>query len=181
MILQAAQPQHPPLRCIRPPLARPQSPACVLDTSKLLVAHISLFRRPSGPGINPCNATDYFWLSDKPNPNDATGGIVGGPDKDDKFIDSRNEWTYTEVRSGWQAWVSSVFVQMAWIVFAANTSGCTPRQASAQRSLYVVSLPFVCIKMITFVCCRVYGVHCAEASIAMRTVPLTCAAAVCDK
>ncbi|CAN1768501.1 Endoglucanase 7 [Linum perenne] len=34
--------------------------------------------------------------SHKPNPNNVTGAMVGGPDRFDKFIDSRNNYSYTE-------------------------------------------------------------------------------------
>ena len=42
---------------------------------------------------------NYLWFADRPNPYDATGAIVGGPDDKDKFLDVRNEYTYTEVRT----------------------------------------------------------------------------------
>lgn len=33
---------------------------------------------------------------DKPNPNELTGAIVGGPDKNDGFVDKRGNSSYTE-------------------------------------------------------------------------------------
>ncbi|KAL8236795.1 hypothetical protein R6Q59_017876 [Mikania micrantha] len=38
----------------------------------------------------------YWYNTNKPNPNELTGAILGGPDKEDKFIDSRVNSSYTE-------------------------------------------------------------------------------------
>ncbi|KAK9055315.1 hypothetical protein SSX86_026397 [Deinandra increscens subsp. villosa] len=38
----------------------------------------------------------YWYNTNKPNPNELTGAILGGPDKADKFVDSRVNSSYTE-------------------------------------------------------------------------------------
>ncbi|KAM5566176.1 endoglucanase 16-like [Rosa sericea] len=38
----------------------------------------------------------YWYNKDTPNPNELTGAILGGPDKDDKFNDKRSESAMTE-------------------------------------------------------------------------------------
>ncbi|KAK7283161.1 hypothetical protein RIF29_12505 [Crotalaria pallida] len=44
-----------------------------------------------------CGTSFQKWFSvDTPNPNELTGAIVGGPDKNDQFIDKRNASPYTE-------------------------------------------------------------------------------------
>jgi Glycosyl hydrolase family 9 len=39
----------------------------------------------------------YLFMVNRPNPYDVTGAIVGGPTAEDKYIDERNEYHYTEV------------------------------------------------------------------------------------
>lgn len=44
-----------------------------------------------------CGMSFVYWYNiDKPNPNELTGAILGGPDKADKFVDSRVNSSYTE-------------------------------------------------------------------------------------
>ncbi|XP_076940647.1 endoglucanase 16-like [Bidens hawaiensis] len=44
-----------------------------------------------------CGMSFVYWYNvDKPNPNELTGAILGGPDKADRFIDSRVNSSYTE-------------------------------------------------------------------------------------
>ncbi|CAL0327151.1 unnamed protein product [Lupinus luteus] len=44
-----------------------------------------------------CSMSFAKWLNvDSPNPNELTGAIVGGPDKNDKFVDKRTASSYTE-------------------------------------------------------------------------------------
>lgn len=38
----------------------------------------------------------YWYNTDKPNPNELTGAILGGPDKQDRFVDSRVNSSMTE-------------------------------------------------------------------------------------
>lgn len=38
----------------------------------------------------------YWYNTDKPNPNELTGAILGGPDQNDNFIDDRTKSSYTE-------------------------------------------------------------------------------------
>lgn len=39
----------------------------------------------------------FQWMSsDKPNPNNITGAMVGGPDQFDKFKDVRSDYSYNE-------------------------------------------------------------------------------------
>ncbi|XP_019416935.1 PREDICTED: endoglucanase 16-like [Lupinus angustifolius] len=44
-----------------------------------------------------CAMSFTKWLNvDSPNPNELTGAIMGGPDKNDKFVDKRTASSYTE-------------------------------------------------------------------------------------
>ena len=49
-----------------------------------------------GTDVN-CGLSFGEWMApDKPNPNELTGAIVGGPDKNDGFVDKRGNSSYTE-------------------------------------------------------------------------------------
>ena len=51
---------------------------------------------PPGTDVN-CGLSFGDWMApDKPNPNELTGAIVGGPDKNDGFKDSRNTFGQNE-------------------------------------------------------------------------------------
>lgn len=51
---------------------------------------------PPGTDVN-CGLSFGDWMApDKPNPNELTGAIVGGPDKNDGFVDKRGNSSYTE-------------------------------------------------------------------------------------
>lgn len=59
---------------------------------------------PSRPHINrqpePCSTasfSDFAFAAERPNPHTLHGAIVGGPDREDVFLDRRQLFTYTEV------------------------------------------------------------------------------------
>ncbi|KAL1552296.1 cellulase [Salvia divinorum] len=56
----------------------------------------SVPKLPKGEKVD-CGATFEKWLHpNKPNPNELTGAILGGPDKNDKFEDKRGSSSFTE-------------------------------------------------------------------------------------
>ncbi|KAI3682107.1 hypothetical protein L2E82_50139 [Cichorium intybus] len=51
----------------------------------------------AGNGEVNCGMTFVYWYNtDKPNPNELTGAILGGPDRADRFVDSRVNSSMTE-------------------------------------------------------------------------------------
>ncbi|XP_064975364.1 endoglucanase 3-like [Musa acuminata AAA Group] len=43
-----------------------------------------------------CDEGFQFYYDDKPNPNELTGAVVGGPDENDKFADDREDYSQSE-------------------------------------------------------------------------------------
>lgn len=50
---------------------------------------------PNAPVSCPMSFVNWYNV-DKPNPNELTGAILGGPDKNDEFIDKRTNSSMTE-------------------------------------------------------------------------------------
>lgn len=56
----------------------------------------SVPKMPQGSEII-CSTTFAKWLhKDEPNIHELTGAILGGPDRNDKFVDKRSASSYTE-------------------------------------------------------------------------------------
>ncbi|KAI4316461.1 hypothetical protein L6164_024439 [Bauhinia variegata] len=56
----------------------------------------SVPKLPGDAKVN-CGMSFVYWYNkDEPNPNELTGAIVGGPDRNDKFVDKRWNSSYTE-------------------------------------------------------------------------------------
>lgn len=50
----------------------------------------------SHPSKIGCNEGQAYFSSNKPNPNVHVGAIVGGPNSNDKFTDSRSDYSHLE-------------------------------------------------------------------------------------
>lgn len=51
---------------------------------------------PNNKKVYPCKDGWKWFHSSKPNPNNITGAMVGGPDRFDRFRDVRSSYNYTE-------------------------------------------------------------------------------------